>query len=182
VTFGWDFGDGTMGSGNPATHLYGAPGTYTASLTATDENAAVATTTIPVTVAAPLTLRGVLVKLNFRRAGRDRIMLSGTLPVPAGFAFSGRQVTVDVGGATATFTLNAKGKGGGFAISKRGRFKMKRKNIDAAGALADEGLTNETVQNREVSLPVLVGFNDAFFQRTVTARYGAKAGKSGKAK
>jgi PKD repeat protein len=36
VTYSWDFGDGTTGTGVQPRHSYAAPGTYTASLTVTD--------------------------------------------------------------------------------------------------------------------------------------------------
>jgi len=41
LTFTWDFGDGSTGSGVTATHYY-SPGSYDATLTVTDSNGAVA--------------------------------------------------------------------------------------------------------------------------------------------
>ncbi len=38
VSYVWDFGDGSSGSGETATHIYNAQGTYTATLTVTDNN------------------------------------------------------------------------------------------------------------------------------------------------
>ena len=46
----WDFGDGTFGTGTTTTHTYGAAGTYDVNLTVTDNNAAPATASNPVTV------------------------------------------------------------------------------------------------------------------------------------
>jgi hypothetical protein len=37
-TLHWDFGDGTSGTGNPASHAYSTPGTYTATLNVTDSS------------------------------------------------------------------------------------------------------------------------------------------------
>lgn len=54
ATYAWDFGDGTTGSGVTATHAYANPGTYTVSLTVTDEGGLSHTTTQPVTAAANL--------------------------------------------------------------------------------------------------------------------------------
>jgi hypothetical protein len=50
VEFAWTFGDGGTGSGETVTHAFGAPGTYTVSVTASDQagNTATATTTITV--------------------------------------------------------------------------------------------------------------------------------------
>jgi large repetitive protein len=45
VVYTWDFGDGTMGSGATAQHLYTAVGTYTAVVTATNSSGSVTATT-----------------------------------------------------------------------------------------------------------------------------------------
>jgi PKD repeat protein len=51
TTRDWDFGDGSAhGSGASPTHAYGKPGTYTVSLTVTDNNSLTAATTHQVTV------------------------------------------------------------------------------------------------------------------------------------
>lgn len=52
VVYAWDFGDGNNGSGATPTHSYGAPGNYTAVVTATN-NVSSATTTTGVTVISP---------------------------------------------------------------------------------------------------------------------------------
>jgi len=48
----WDFGDGNTATGGTASHTYATPGTYTASLTVTDNDGATAVTTRTVTVTA----------------------------------------------------------------------------------------------------------------------------------
>jgi PKD repeat protein len=46
VTYTWDFGDETMGTGALVTHIYGAIATYTATVTATNQVGLASTTTV----------------------------------------------------------------------------------------------------------------------------------------
>ena len=50
VSYAWDFGDGTTGSGSTPTHVYDAPSTYTVTLTVTDPYNRSATATRQLTV------------------------------------------------------------------------------------------------------------------------------------
>jgi len=55
VSYGWDFGDGTVATGATATRTYAAAGTYTVTLTVTDDDGATGTSTQQVVVpAAPV--------------------------------------------------------------------------------------------------------------------------------
>lgn len=49
-SWAWSFGDGTSGTGPSTTHLYSAPGSYTASLTVTDNGGAASTTSRSIVV------------------------------------------------------------------------------------------------------------------------------------
>jgi hypothetical protein len=59
VTYAWEFGDGQTGSGAVVSHQYAAPGTYTATVTASNEAGAVSAST-EVTVLARILLPLVL--------------------------------------------------------------------------------------------------------------------------
>jgi len=53
VSYDWDFGDGTNGTGITTTHIYTSPGCYIVTLTVTDNNGATDTDTVMVMVQEP---------------------------------------------------------------------------------------------------------------------------------
>lgn len=55
VSYGWNFGDGTAGSGATVSHTYAAGDTYTVELTVTDDEDATGSASQSVTVSAPST-------------------------------------------------------------------------------------------------------------------------------
>jgi hypothetical protein len=152
LTFIWDFGDGAAGAGTSTTHDYTAAGRYT---TTVDVRDGLASTmgTVDVVVAAPMAVDKFKGKLNFKKPDKDGLNVKGSLDLDQGFAPDGVAFRVDVGGAAAEFTLDAKGK----AKTETGKLKLKfkkktglwefnvkLKKSDFADAWADEGLVNET--------------------------------------
>lgn len=53
LSYAWNFGDNTTGTGVTATHVYGAAGTFTVSLTVTDTSGGTNTATTTATITAP---------------------------------------------------------------------------------------------------------------------------------
>jgi len=53
ATYAWSFGDGSTGTGAIANHTYSSSGNYTATLTVTDNNGAVSSTSVAITVNPP---------------------------------------------------------------------------------------------------------------------------------
>jgi PKD repeat protein len=53
VSYAWDFGDGSTGSGVNPTHTYNAPGNFVVTLTVTDDDGATSTCTATATITPP---------------------------------------------------------------------------------------------------------------------------------
>lgn len=137
------------------------------------------------------------IKINFAIAGKDLILVQGTLAVPAGFSVAGAQVTVDVGGVVKTFTLDEKGRSPrandtfkikikakkGVVEAQVSKFVLKCKLGDFDTQLHDEGLRgHSTVKKAARSVPIIVLWNGKVYQVTRGMLYTAKAQKKGSAK
>lgn len=66
VSYAWNFGDGTAGTGPAPSHTYSQPGSYTATLTVTDNNGAVGSSQVSI-IAGPGTTGAVLFNDDFSR-------------------------------------------------------------------------------------------------------------------
>lgn len=140
-------------------------------------------------------LKNATITLKFNKTAADTIAWKGKITIGAGISLEGLPVTVDVGGAIASFVLNKQGKannGGGnkFALNakiKNGvtkaatvKFSFNLKG-DFKAALAEYGLTDASVQNVPVTVPVTFTAGNTYGgQRSLT--YKATQGKSGTAK
>ena len=102
LTYSWDFGDGARGSGATTTHVYDRPGTFTVSLTVTDEGQLAAMTTHSVMVARNLEGR-------FRGAQRGTLQArESRIPVEVDFDLTFTQNRETIGG-TGRLTLTERG-------------------------------------------------------------------------
>jgi hypothetical protein len=129
LTYAWDFGDGTTGSGASAAHVYAAPGIYTVTVTA-DDGVVKTSDTLVFAVSAPeepggaaspvewvvgpmnaFAVRKGSVKLNFAHSLKDTLTLSGTVPLGKYFRPQGKMVIVQSGALRKEFPLNSKGQG-----------------------------------------------------------------------
>jgi PKD repeat protein len=193
IAYDWDFGDGSSGSnvaGGPVTHFYLAAGAYTAVVTASD-GLDPATGSVEVVVAETIDIGKVSGKLNFKKAGKDRLTLKGEVALPAEFVTAGKELRVDFGGVPAVFLLDAKGKAKNDDGKAKLKFKKKTglwsyvvtlKNGDFAAAWADDGLADETVKAKPVEVKTTLWVDGIPFVQTATFSYSGKSGKSGKVK
>ena len=141
-------------------------------------------------------LKNSTIELNFKKTGVDTVVWKGKVTIGSGISLEGLPVTVDIGGAAASFVLDKKGKannGGGnkFALKaelKQGVTKADTVNFnvhlkgDFRATMADFGLTDASVQDVPVTVPVSFTAGPGHFATDQAFTYDGKAGKSGKAK
>ncbi len=150
---------------------------------------------------APITppvTKNATITLKFNKTGQDTVQWKGKITIAAGINLQGIPLTVDVGGARQSFTLNKSGKannGGGnkFALNanlKNGVTKAGTINFsfnlkgDFQSLFAPFGLTNVTQKNVPVTVPLsfTVGTAQHFYATDQPFNYKATEGKTGTAK
>jgi hypothetical protein len=145
----------------------------------------------------PPVLKSSTVNLNFAKTGQDTAVWKGKVTIGAGIALQGLPVTVNFGGIVQNFLLSKAGAandGGGnkfnlAATLSHGVTKAATVNFsfnlkgDLQTMLASSGLTNATVSNVPVTIPltISVGTSGAAYGVDQPFTYKATQGKSGKA-
>jgi PKD repeat protein len=95
--YAWNFGDGATGAGQTATHAYSAGGTFTATLTVTDDDGATAVTSLTITVNQAPTAA---FSATPAAASSAAILTTGNAPLTVAFDAS---ASFDVDGTIETF-------------------------------------------------------------------------------
>ena len=190
LTYTWNFGDGTTGTGAAISHVYTVAGIINVTVTIDDGVGGTTTSTLMVTVKAPNPLGDVKlsVKLNFAKAKSDSISASGSVELVAG-NLTGKVAVVQVADLIETFTIakTAKNADGSFSLSSKGiaaraaKFKLTLSKKTFAASLVSAGLVNKTVVT-PVTVPLTVTIDGTVYQAMVTLTYTGTLGKSGKTK
>jgi PKD repeat protein len=188
----WDFADGGTSTECDPCHVFADCGAYPVSVTVSDGVTANSVTT-RVAVACALSATNVQARLNFAEPNLDSLRLKAT-PHPSQCTnWLGVAVTVDVGGAQVSFTLNEKGRGVSdqgtcrFTYSKKTgvcTFTARLSHGSWQTPWAPLGLVNATVVKPgvDVTLPVILVIGDEAFMADNALHYTATADKSGTAK
>lgn len=140
---------------------------------------------------APLAAPRLQMNVNFAAGKMDQAKLTASFQLPLGFTVTNRYVAVAIGGVGVDFATDAKGKG----ANDLNWLKLRSKN--GIGYLtatlkgdwntnwAAAGLSNVTVKNKRVTMPVLLTLDTnspMLFGGDVPLRYTATAGKTGRAR
>lgn len=186
----WNFGDGTAATGSSVGHTYVFPGSYDVSVTVSDIVTGI-TSNANVLVQpqgnGTMNVDKLQIGLFFSATGRDSINLQTTLQPLAGISALPSVGVLSVGDVQLEFTLDQRGKGrtvnGTFQFNpQKGTFKATLRNGTFALLLARNGLTDVTVINSQVVVPVALLLNGIAFNMDKTLIYTAQQDRSGKAK
>jgi hypothetical protein len=144
----------------------------------------------------PPVTKNATIKLKFKKVGADTVQWKGKINIGAGINLQGLPVSVDVGGFQQTFVLNKSGTGNNGGGNKFVLDATVKKGVTKAGnvkfsfnlkgdlqtPLAAYGLTNATVKNASVAVPVSFTAGPGHYGTDQPFTYTATAGKSGTGK
>ena len=106
LSYGWDFGDGSTGTGATPSHAYGDNGVFTVTLTVTDQNGSTSVTTTTATIANAVPTVDPLEGATLLQG--ESYTSSGSFDDPGADSWT---ATVDYGDGSGTRPLSLSGKG-----------------------------------------------------------------------
>jgi hypothetical protein len=192
----WAFGDGDIGdraANSTAAHIYTNCGPYVAGVTV-DDGVNSTNATFAITVACLLNVTKLQAAANFAKTNADTCAVKGTFDLPSNYSFSNKLVTLDIGGAEVSFTLDNKGRGrSGSSVFNKPSYNKKTGlwsfNATLRGGSwqpfwAPYGLVNASIlkPGNAVSLPVILVINNEAFMQIPNLHYTARAARSGTAR
>ena len=209
LSYKWDFGDGATGSGASVTHVFAVTGVYNVNVSVSDGGnpimaAATVTITAPGNLGANQSLANgfnvskASIKFNFKNAGKDNAVLSGTIALEDKCNPAGKTIVFGLGETKYSYTLDSKGKAGdsnhSFKLTGRmtkgafttttAKFTLTVKNESLFSSMKTLGFCNQNVAmpGTQIEVPVLISINSVTYQNLAGVTYVATAGKSGVAK
>ena len=146
---------------------------------------------VAVAVACEMSISKLSASVNFAAANKDSAQLTGQVDLGP-VSVAGLPVSVDIGGAQVSFTLDAKGKAKNGSSSCRlsqtsgnsWTLTVKFSKGTWSAPWATVGLVNQDIPKPgvPVTMPVVVIIGNEAFAAERSVTYTAKAGKPGKAK
>lgn len=206
-TYMWNFGDGTSAPSASVMHAYAARGLYNVTVTALS-GASTLTSGLVQAVDAPSGVTGAIANqkgqiafnLSPKKPGNDKLLIAGTVPLPANFSPNGKVVVFNLGEVPAkTYTLNAKGtaasadkkdsfklfgklKSGTFSVPTA-TYQLELKSQDLFSGLSVFGFVNGDIKTPvTVTVPYGIAIDGNPFAGQIQFTYTAKKDKSGSAK
>lgn len=192
----WMFGDGGSRSrslASVATYAYPSTcGVYAAEVIV-DDGLTTNTAAFTVSVVCQLEITKLQAKLNFAKPNADSCSFKGNVSLPSDHDFAGQLLTVNVGGAQVTFTLDSKGRGllGHHKCSmkfdkKTGLWMVTAtlRNGSWRDVWSSSGLSDVTIPKpgAAVTMTSVLLLDSESFAGDKTLNYIATQGKSGAAK
>lgn len=173
-SFSWDFGDGTAGTGNPASHIY-ASGTFSIHMAATDSNGVVGVSSQTITVTSPFTIAASQPSLIIQ-AGKSNsttitvtslngflgnVTLSSTVgPVGPTVSLNPSTVTLSPNGSASSLLTVSVGSNvppGTYTVSVTGVSESFQQTIQVSIAVTMAGSPTFVLQANPASLVLLAG-------------------------
>ncbi len=142
LTYTWDFGDGTAGTGASVIHAYSTAGAFTAAVTVANGGSSSTSSVIEIVTVSgtitppsePMTITKQRLKAANPSTGKDTVQLTGSFTLPTGTTSLAGMLTFSVGGVSQNFTLASSGSGRATGGTFRLKAPMKRRVITSLQA------------------------------------------------